>query len=208
MDPQEGILGWKRSGSEGERGKSETLCSTDRWEEQIIFYNCDIPLPHAYLYEKQLFPTGRCIAQSEGGRIFQIHPDPSESVWMDDGDLPDLRVMELRAMTQRGSGQVFLPGRKVRYVIKGSRSKDKTERVRPFPLVDPDDNYDVKKYLEMLVKATEEVLIHFGHDAKHLIKMLDTSLSFGNRVKYPLITQESACTFDENSGFHSKSADR
>jgi DNA polymerase-2 len=100
------------------------------------------------------------------------------------------------------------PGEKVRYVIKDSRSKDKAERVRPFPLVGPEDTYDVKKYLEMLVKATEEVLIHFGHDEKHLMKMLDPFLSFGNRVKYPLITQESACTFDEHSGFHSKSADR
>jgi DNA polymerase-2 len=67
-----------------------------QWEERIIFYNCDIPLPQAYLYEKGLFPTGRCIAEVEGSRIFEIHPDPSESVWMGDEDLPDLRVMELR----------------------------------------------------------------------------------------------------------------
>ena len=66
-----------------------------RWEESITFYNCDIPLPQVYLYEKRLFPTGRCIAEVEGGRIFEIHPDPSESIWTDDGDLPDLRVMEL-----------------------------------------------------------------------------------------------------------------
>ena len=52
--------------------------------------------PRLYLYEKGLFPTGRCIVEVEGSRIFEIHPDPSESVWMDDGDLPDLRVMELR----------------------------------------------------------------------------------------------------------------
>ena len=86
-----------------------------RWEERITFYNCDIPLPQVYLYEKGLFPTGRCIAEVEGGRIFEIHPDPSESVWMDEGDLPDLRMMELRALNQPctstvqgqyGSGQV------------------------------------------------------------------------------------------------------
>jgi len=67
-----------------------------QWEEKITFYNCDIPLPQVYLYEKGLFPTGRCNAEVEGGRIFEIHPDASESVWMDDGDLPDLRMMELR----------------------------------------------------------------------------------------------------------------
>jgi hypothetical protein len=35
-------------------------------------------------------------------------------------------------------------------------------------LVGPDDTYDVKKYQEMLVKATEEILIHFGYDTKRL----------------------------------------
>ena len=67
-----------------------------QWEEKVTFYNCDIPSPQAYLYEKGLFPTGRCIVECEGSRIFKIHPDPSESVWSDDGDVPDLRVMELR----------------------------------------------------------------------------------------------------------------
>ena len=69
-----------------------------QWEEKITFYNCDIPSPQAYLYEKRLFPTGRCIVEAEKGRIFEIHPDSSESVWMGDEDLPDLRVMELRAV--------------------------------------------------------------------------------------------------------------
>jgi DNA polymerase-2 len=66
------------------------------WEEKITFYNCDLPLPQIYLYEKGLFPTGRCVAECEGSRIFEIRSDPSESVWLDDGDLPDLRVMQLR----------------------------------------------------------------------------------------------------------------
>jgi len=69
-----------------------------RWEERVTFYNCDIPTAQAYLYEKRLFPTGSCIAETEGTRVFEIHPDPSESVWMDDGDPPDLRVMELRTL--------------------------------------------------------------------------------------------------------------
>jgi DNA polymerase-2 len=66
------------------------------WEERIAFYNCDIPSPQAYLYDKGLFPTGRCVAEVEGTRIFGIQPDKSESLWIDDGALPDLRVMELR----------------------------------------------------------------------------------------------------------------
>jgi DNA polymerase elongation subunit (family B) len=76
-----------------------------QWEEKITFYNCDIPLPQTYLYERKLFPTGRCKVEGEGNRIFEIHPDPSESVWMNDEDIPDLRVMELRALNQNGSGR-------------------------------------------------------------------------------------------------------
>jgi DNA polymerase elongation subunit (family B) len=60
------------------------------------------------------------------------------------------------------------PGEKVRYVIKDALSKDKAERVKSFPLVGPDDTYDVKKYLELLLKATEELLIHLGYHVKRL----------------------------------------
>jgi DNA polymerase-2 len=79
-----------------------------RWEERIIFYNCDISLPQVYLYGKGIFPTGRCIMEVEGNRIFEIHPEPSESLWMDDGDLPDLRVMELCIQNQIGSGRSLI----------------------------------------------------------------------------------------------------
>ena len=67
-----------------------------QWEEKITFYNCDIPLSQTYLYERKMFPTGRCIVEVEGTLIFEIHPDPSESVWTNNEDIPDLRVMELR----------------------------------------------------------------------------------------------------------------
>ncbi len=67
------------------------------------------------------------------------------------------------------------PGEKVRYVIKDALSKDKAERVKSFPLVGPDDTYDVKKYLELLLKATEELLIHLGYDAKRLQRFIDFS---------------------------------
>ena len=77
------------------------------WEEKVTFYNCDIPLPQVYLYEKGISPTGRCIGEYEGGRIFEIEPDPAESVrTTDDGDLPDLRTMALRA-----NGDTVRPGR-------------------------------------------------------------------------------------------------
>jgi DNA polymerase-2 len=78
------------------------------WEESITFYNCDIPAPQAYLYEKRLFPTGRCVIEFEGSRIFEINPNPSESIWIDDGGLPELRIMELYALEQNGSGRVLI----------------------------------------------------------------------------------------------------
>ncbi|OGP75078.1 MAG: hypothetical protein A2V86_10155 [Deltaproteobacteria bacterium RBG_16_49_23] len=78
------------------------------WEERITFYNCDIPLPQAYLYEKGLFPTGRCMVEAEGVRIFEIRPDPTESVWIESRDFADLRVMELRILNQNSYGQSLL----------------------------------------------------------------------------------------------------
>jgi hypothetical protein len=39
--------------------------------------------------------------------------------------------------------------------------------------VGPDDTYDVKKYLELLLKATE-ILIHLGYDAKMLSRILNS----------------------------------
>lgn len=78
------------------------------WEERITFYNCDIPLAQLYLYEKGLFPTGRCIAEVEGDRVFEIHPDPSESIWEDDGWLPEIRVMELSIFNHNGSRLLLL----------------------------------------------------------------------------------------------------
>jgi DNA polymerase-2 len=67
------------------------------------------------------------------------------------------------------------PGEKVNYVITNSKSKDKAERVKSFPLVGPDDTYDVKKYQEMLFKAAEELLIHMGYDWKRLQERIEPS---------------------------------
>jgi DNA polymerase-2 len=82
----------------------------------------------------------------------------------------------LAAQELEDAGISIHPGEKVKYVIKDAESKDKAERVRPFPLVGPDDTYDVKKYLDFLVKATEEVLIHVGYDKKRLSPLISLSL--------------------------------
>jgi DNA polymerase-2 len=109
-----------------------------QWEDKIIFYNCDIPSAQVYLYEKALFPTGRCIVEVEGHRVFEIRPDPSESVWMGDGDLPDLRIMEIRV----GGESAPFSGRSLILECEGYReemeSLDLGEIVRFFKHFDPD----------------------------------------------------------------------
>jgi DNA polymerase elongation subunit (family B) len=81
----------------------------------------------------------------------------------------------LAAQQLEDSGIPIHPGEKVSYIIKDAQSRNKSERVRPFPLMNPDDTYDAGKYQEMLVKATEEVLIHCGYDWRDLSKMLNPS---------------------------------
>jgi DNA polymerase-2 len=84
----------------------------------------------------------------------------------------------LAAQQLEDVGIPIYPGEKVRYVIKDAESRDKEERVKPFPLVGPDDTYDVKKYQEILIKATEELLIHLGYNAKRLKEITNRSLPF------------------------------
>ena len=81
-------------------------------------------------------------------------------------------LIALAAQQLEDSGIPIHPGEKVKFIIKDAQSKDKSERVKSFPFMGPDDTYDVQKYLEMLVKATEEILIHFGYDVKRLREAL------------------------------------
>ncbi|MFN8009075.1 MAG: DNA polymerase domain-containing protein, partial [Terriglobia bacterium] len=67
------------------------------------------------------------------------------------------------------------PGERVQLVYTHMRSKIPTERVRAFALVDGNCSYDVEKYTELLLKATESILIHFGWDYENLLKNLQVS---------------------------------
>ncbi|MEO0248843.1 MAG: hypothetical protein ABIN58_04740, partial [candidate division WOR-3 bacterium] len=78
----------------------------------------------------------------------------------------------LAAQQLEDAGISVHPGEKVSYIIKNAQSKHKGERVRPIPLLGPDDTYDVEKYQEMLAKATEEILIYCGYDSKRLEEMI------------------------------------
>lgn len=81
----------------------------------------------------------------------------------------------LAAQQLEDSGVPIHPGEKVRYMIKDAQSKEKDERVRPFLFVGPDDTYDAKEYQKMLLKATEELLIHFGYNVKSLEAIINPS---------------------------------
>lgn len=43
------------------------------------------------------------------------------------------------------------------YLIKDSGAKNKEERVRAYPFLGADDDYDEEKYRELLEKAAEEI---------------------------------------------------
>ena len=61
----------------------------------LTFYNCDIPLPQMYLYERRLFPLGRCAVEATPeGTIRDIAP--LESPWEAEYTVPPLMILRLR----------------------------------------------------------------------------------------------------------------
>jgi DNA polymerase-2 len=60
------------------------------------------------------------------------------------------------------------PGEQVRYLIRDARSPSKTERVRAFPRLGPDDGVDVAQYQAMLLDAALELLVPFGYNVARL----------------------------------------
>jgi hypothetical protein len=78
-------------------------------------------------------------------------------------------------------------GLRVPYVIRDARSKVKEDRVRAVPLIGPEDGYDEEKYTELLLKATEEVLIPFGYDISLLRRWVDFSLKHEKEGSLDLI---------------------
>src|SRR5207302_380823 len=61
----------------------------------LTFYNCDIALPQMYLYERRLFPLGRCAVEATPeGTIREIAP--LESPWEAEYTVPPLMILRLR----------------------------------------------------------------------------------------------------------------
>ena len=63
--------------------------------EGIELFNCDIPLPQVYLFERNVFPLARCRLDCDTeGRIGAM--EALDSPWSTNYAIPPLRVMELR----------------------------------------------------------------------------------------------------------------
>jgi DNA polymerase-2 len=62
-------------------------------EDTVSFFNCDIPLSQYYLYNRGIFPLGRCGIAFEEGELREIHA--LESPWDREYTIPDLSTLEL-----------------------------------------------------------------------------------------------------------------
>jgi DNA polymerase, archaea type len=67
-------------------------------------------------------------------------------------------------------GLTLHPGQQVAYLLRDKELTDMDKRILPAPFVAGDEDYDKKKYLEMLLKAAEEVLVTLGVDYKGLVR--------------------------------------
>jgi DNA polymerase elongation subunit (family B) len=68
----------------------------------------------------------------------------------------------LAARQLKNAGIHLVPGEKVRFVHREGKRGPKECRVQAAPFLDDLEDYDTKLYLELLERAIEEVLLHFG----------------------------------------------
>ena len=69
-------------------------------------------------------------------------------------------------------GLALHPGQRVAYLLRDGAAALPEERVVPAPFLTGEESYDRKKYLELLLKAGEELLISFGWNYQALQKRL------------------------------------
>jgi DNA polymerase I len=86
--------------------------------------------------------------------------------------LEEYRVNTPSAMALRqfeSVGLTLRPGQRVGYLLRNNEFTGMEGRILPAPFVAGDEDYDKKKYLELLLKAAEEVLVTLGVDYKGLV---------------------------------------
>ena len=67
-------------------------------------------------------------------------------------------------------GLTLHPGQKVGYLLRDEAIVSEEGRILPAPFVEGGEDFDKKKYLEILLKAAAEVLVTFGLGFKDLAK--------------------------------------
>jgi DNA polymerase elongation subunit (family B) len=68
-------------------------------------------------------------------------------------------------------GLTIHPGQKIGYLLRDKEISGGEGRILAAPFVQGGEDYDKKKYVEMLLKAAAEVLVPFGLDYKDLEKI-------------------------------------
>ncbi len=68
-------------------------------------------------------------------------------------------------------GVQLKPGERIQLVYTHAKSRIPSEKVRAYALLDGNCSYDVEKYSELLYKAAESILIHFGWDYERLMRI-------------------------------------
>jgi hypothetical protein len=67
-------------------------------------------------------------------------------------------------------GLTLHAGQKVGYLLRDIAISGEGGRILPAPFLQGGEDYDKKKYLEMLLKAAAEVLVTIGVDYKDLVR--------------------------------------
>ncbi len=75
-------------------------------------------------------------------------------------------------MQLKREGATLYPGETVRYIVTDAGSRNDRARVRVEPLISGDEEYDDEAYVDLLVRATETLLLPFGYTREKLRQKL------------------------------------
>ncbi len=84
-----------------------------------------------------------------------------------------VRSLTYAALKQLRNSNVYLhPGEHVRYIVKNKRARKLSSRVAVAEFVEEGESYDSSYYVELLLRAGENLLLPFGYDREVLRKLI------------------------------------
>jgi DNA polymerase-2 len=95
-------------------------------------------------------------------------------------------LLAIAAKELLGSGVELSPGESIQYIVTEEHADAKCDRVRPFVHYRGREPYDVEKYTEMLLKATETVLTPLGVKYQQIEKWVKEGLGDAERIRLDL----------------------